>query len=153
MNVSEIKILNFLMILESLNKPIWLLEILIMGCRGVSKMECWCVWSGHWAVDTEDSGIMKHNAARAEAFCWINPKLHPKPSEHPPGREGGGTRSSPQPLTPESLGLERRWGGRLSVAAAADDAACCQPLQPAVVGPAPRCLILANPPSIIQQTY
>lgn len=41
-------------------------------------------------MDTEDSGIMKHNAGRAGAFCRINPKLHPKPSEHPPGKGLGG---------------------------------------------------------------
>lgn len=75
-------------------------------------------------MNTEDSAIMRHNAARAGAFCKINPKLRLKPSEHPPGRGvGGGTRSSPSPLTLESLGLER-W---LKMAAATDAAACCPP--------------------------
>lgn len=147
----KIKILKVVMIFDGLNKPVWLLKVLIMGCGGVSKMECWCVWSGHWAVDTEDSGIMKHNAGRAGAFCRINPKLHPKPSEHPPGKGlggGGWAQGQVHDLWPRRVWVWRRGetGGWTWLLVAS----LCSPPSPALLL---RRLILAKPPSIIQQTY
>lgn len=73
-------------------------------------------------MDIEDSGIMKHNAARVGAFCRINPKLHPKPSEHPPGRRG---RHKVKFITPDPGESGSAEEVRQEAAAATDDAACC----------------------------
>lgn len=94
-------------------------------------------------MDTEDSGIMKHNAARAGAFCGINPKLHPKPSEYPPGRRGRHKVKSTTFDPGESESEEEvrqeaeKWLLLLMMLLVVS---LCSP-------------ILANPPSIIQQTY
>lgn len=88
----------------------------LWDCKYVSKIECWCASSGLFPVNREHPRIMRHNAAWDGASCWINPKLYPKPKVN---ILLGAARSSPWPLTPESLGLERRWSKRLNIAAAA----------------------------------
>lgn len=78
---------------------------------------------------------MKHNAGRAGAFCRINPKLHPKPSEHPPGKGlgvGGGHKVKSTTSDP------RESGSGEEVRQEAERG--CQPLQPAIAGPAPSLL-------------
>lgn len=87
----------------------------LWDCKGVSKMDCWCVCSGLCPVSREDGRIMRHNTAWDRASCRINPKLYPKPSAH---SHGGHKVKSMTPDPAESLGLETRRSRRLSLAAA-----------------------------------
>lgn len=73
----------------------------LKACKGVSKMDWWCIWS--CPAGRQEGRIMKHNAS----WVWASCRIIPNDTKKQVNTLLGATRSSPWPLTCMGLRLER----------------------------------------------